>query len=298
MGRYSEVDKQMYKDPNFSNAPSTSKSAENQVAKMENSDYITCFNRLNLIDDAYKNNISIIINHFGENFQKEFIFYSNPTNFFTLFDVDPSYIKTNFDFKQFMNTDFKLFKPKDVIPKTYFTDSYINSSNENFLVLLAIIRDKCYQLYNQFTKSNQKLYERAKELIKNKVTEFEGRNARKEDVYAKFLNQMTIHVKEYLLYTQDLPGFNKIAVEDLNAIHKENVAAMFTLKFHKLHINGECYFMADDIQITRKWSEEIAGVKASDFVFEFHQKLSDLKLTDQEMSLIFPFIITSTGYFF
>jgi hypothetical protein len=286
LGRYSEGDKKRYKDPNF---------VEIQASKMGNNDYISCLNRLSLIDDAHKNNMSLIINHFGENFKKEFVFYAHQTNMHSLFDKDLNNLKINFDFKQFMDSNIGVLKQSDIIPKTYFTSSYINNSNESFLVLLAIIRDKCYQLYNQLTKPFDQMYERAKELIRNKVTDFEGRNASKEDVYAKFLNVMTIHVKEYLLYTKDLPGFSKICINDLNAIHAENMAPMFTLKFHKLHINGECYLMADDIQITRKWSNEIAGIKATDFVFDFHQKLSDLKLTDQEMSLIFPFIMTSTG---
>ena len=249
---------------------------------------INDLNDLKIYDDKQ---ISILKNRVGEILRKELLVYQKPNNSFSLFDIEQNILR-NFNFNEFIIQE-SIFQPSDILPKTSFTDQFLNSNNQSMLFMLTLIRDICYQLYKHLVKPYERQRELAKHLIQNNVNIFPGYDATLDQAWAAIINHLSMHIKTFMEYTKQLPGFDKMDLEDLGAILKENLSFMGSLRVHYLHINDECYFMYDDIQFSRKWLEKLVGEKACDRTLEFHKKLSILKLTDQEMGLFFPFILTS-----
>ena len=228
---------------------------------------------------------------------REFVVYYKSNEPVKLFDIEPVIIQ-NFDYKTLLNTNSKIFKPNtDIIPDTYFTSKLKNTQNESLLILIPLLRDKCYQLYKVLMEPLEKNLEQAQFLVNNNIREFPGCNAPKEQVMSSLLKTLGVYIKSYFLYAKDLPGFNKLCIEDLDTIHKEYCILVFTLFSNKLYINNECYLIFGDVQLTKKLMSLFVGNKAINYIFNFHKKLRDLNMTGYELSLLSPFLLTSTGKF-
>ena len=143
----------------------------------------------------------------------------------------------------------------------------------------------------------EKNLEQAQFLVNNNINEFPGCNTTKEHFMSSLLKTLGVYIKSYLMYAKDLPGFNKLCVEDLDTIHKEYCILIFTLYSNKLYINNECYLIFGDVQLTKKRMSLFVGNKAISYIFNFHKKLKDLNMTGYELSLLAPFLLTSTGKF-
>lgn len=53
--------------------------------------------------------------------------------------------------------------------------------------------------------------------------------------------------------------------------------------------------LPNDLQYTRQWMMKILGKELVETVFEFAERINQLKLTSQEYALIFPVIICRQG---
>lgn len=191
-----------------------------------------------------------------------------------------------------------MYESSTIITNMPFNDLFLTES-DNILLLLTLIRDKVHQLYIELTKPNEMYIERAKELIKNNIKIFEGHDAPEKEVYDAYMEDMQNHAQIFVSFVKNLPGFNNICQKDLTSIINGNLPNLLGFKITKLYINGESYFcMKNNLQLTRDWHIRLFGEAHSNAIFEFHNKLSSLKLTNQEMSLLIPFILTSIGKIF
>ena len=230
----------------------------------------------------------MLVKFVNENLKKEFLINYKPINCYDLFNINPSKMQNNP-----VDLNSKFFNQTNLIPNTYFTQPYLNTKNEGFLFILSMIKDKSFIEYNKFTKPYEKDLERAHYLIANNITQFDGYNATREQALGYLLKYMSNHIKEYLLYTNELPGFDKICIDDLILIHSQNITFFSTLRRIMLVINDELYLMIDDFQLSRSWLTELLGVKITDYLFQFYRHLNGLNLTSYEMAIIFPFMLTS-----
>lgn len=219
------------------------------------------------------------------------LYLQQPTN------VDYQYllnenINNTHSFDYFFNYQPVFFQPKSIVPKTSFTDLFINTENLNLLFQISMIRDKVYHLYLELTDPLQKDLNRAQHLIRNKITKFDGDDATKEEAWFNFMKTLTVHSQALIMMAKELPGFNNLCLKDFNSIIKENITMTFGIKITKFYTEDECYFMIGDIQMTKRWLSKFFGVRFKDFIFEFHRKIRNLKLNNREIALLFPFILT------
>ena len=188
-----------------------------------------------------------------------------------------------------------LFQRSNIIPKTFFTELFVNTENESIIFLLSLIRDKSYQLYIDFTKPLESNLKIAKEIAQSNTKIFPGHDCCIDEVWKSYTNELSSHIKAYVLYARELPGFNKMDVDDFSAILNDSIPPIFGLKITKFFIDDECYLLIDHIQLSRKWMNLLIGKNVSDIIFEFHNKLHSLNITNQELALIFPYVLTSAG---
>jgi hypothetical protein len=260
-------------------------------------DIASSFNKMKLIGFEEEKKLFPFKQYFTNEIKNQFYLYFKSNKISNVFNVDilADSHNLNFDLKTFLYKNSNVFKSVDLIPRTYFTKKYLNTSDESILVLMPIIRNKCYQLYKQFVKPFEKDLDQAHFLVKNNFKVFEGHDVRKEVLFVQIIASLENFIKYYLKYTIDLPGFNKICIEDLNFIYKEFTLTILTLCTNKYYINGECYFMFGNIRQSKKWIYELVGIRAGNYVFDFQKKFQNLNLTEYEIALIFPFVLTSIG---
>jgi hypothetical protein len=62
----------------------------------------------------------------------------------------------------------------------------------------------------------------------------------------------------------------------------------------KAIVDGESYGLIDNgrIQFTRAWSEQILGTEFTDYMFEFAERIQVTQVTDREIALIIPCVLT------
>ena len=287
MGRISQADKRKLFQENVIH----------ETGGEKKDDFTSSFNKLKLIGVEEEQKLLPFKQYCTNEIKKQFYLYFKPNETFRVFDSSIDILADNFNFnlKSFLFKNSNFFKSVDIMPKTYFTNKYLNTKDESILVLMPIIRDKCYQLYNQFAKPLEKDLDRARFLVKNNVKIFEGHDVSKEVFFREVACNLKIIIENYLKYTSDLPGFNKICVQDLNFIHKEGTLIVLLLCTNKYYINDECYFMHGNIQQSKKWIYELVGAKAGVYVFDFQKNFQNLNLTEYEIALIIPFLLTSIG---
>lgn len=220
----------------------------------------------------------------------------NRTNF-DILALDQNLIQT-FDLSIFLNKNFSIFKSQCIIPKTIFTDLFLNSNSENFLIVMSLIRDKVYQLYMEQIKPFEKNIQECSELVKNKTKVFKGQDATREQAWCAFMKQMIWRLKAYLPYAESLPGFDKTCTDDLITTLNDSLPVIFGLLVTKLFVDDECYLQQDEIQFTKRWMIEFVGADLAGCIFNFHNKINELCLTNQEVALLIPFVLTSPGRYF
>jgi hypothetical protein len=217
---------------------------------------------------------------------------NNACDLLKLFDIDKEKYEA-FKYKYLSSSC--LINVSNIVPKTYFTENYFNTENESLLFLLPVLRDKCHQIYTEFLKQFKDDIERAHYLVSNNITVYDGHNATKEEFMSCFFQYLAKQTKLCMNYASKIPGCNKLCADDYNKIIKQNYFALMNIHTIKLFFNNECFIMMNNMQLSRKWIVEVMGQKGCDYFFAFLNSLNSLKLTDQEMSLLIPFLLTSTG---
>ena len=187
------------------------------------------------------------------------------------------------------------FKFLDIVPKTFYTQNLINSHEENILLLLPLLRDKSYQLYNQLTSPFELGLENAFYLAKNNIKIYPGQDASLEEFISSAYAFNEHFIKNYIIYTSELPGFARICMEDLTNIVKSMILVVLFLCTSKYFVNDECYLMVCDIQLTKNRICDMVGSESCEFIFSFHRFFQNLNLTSNENALLIPFILSSLG---
>jgi hypothetical protein len=218
-----------------------------------------------------------------------------PRNSFDLTSYFTHLSDRNENFDYFFKYQPIFSEPATLVPQTSFTSLFMDSENINFVFLISMIRDKVYHLYVNFTKCLEKNLEIYKMLTDKNIKIFSGSDASKEEAWSCYLTNIQHHIKSYIKFSKELPGLNYLTIRDFNAILNDNLPILFGLKITKLYTDKEGYFMMGDIQLTRKWLTKFFGKTMCECIFEFHRQIKNLKLTDQELALLFPFILTSLG---
>ena len=233
-----------------------------------------------------------ILQQCNEVFNREFLKSYKPAHHTTT--VNQSLL-CKIDLNQLLCSVSMPFKFLDIVPKTYYTQNLINSQEENILLLLPLLRDKCYQLYNHLISPFELGLENAFYLIKNNIKIFPGQDATREEFISSVFAFNENFIRNYISYTSELPGFARICLEDLTSIHKELILVILFLCTSKYFVNDECYLMMCNIQLTRNRICDMLGFESCEYIFSFHRFFQNLNLTSNENALLIPFILSSLG---
>ena len=154
------------------------------------------------------------------------------------------------------------------------------------------------QLFLDQRKPFEPMFERARFIIENQINESSKSFASKDEVLKRVEMLLMKHTQDYLDLIQNIPGFiDLLDLNDVVSLAQDNLCFIFGLKVTHLFINNEFYAVIEDFQLSKKWMELLLGSEMAKRVFEFHESLNNLNLTDQEIALLIPILLTSPSNF-
>ncbi|CAF0911850.1 unnamed protein product [Brachionus calyciflorus] len=179
--------------------------------------------------------------------------------------------------------------------QTYFSEKYLNKSNENKTIVLTILRNKSLKVFREQTKEFEGHEIRALNLIENgyqsnrtNLTKNYIQYVKKKDLFF-----LATHVLSMLEIFRDLPGFQRLSPSDVKTLLCEQFFTILGIRTIKLFLNGDYFLMLDStIQMDKFLFEMIMGENVTKEVFTFYDKLNSLELTDAEIALLIPFYLS------
>jgi hypothetical protein len=166
-------------------------------------------------------------------------------------------------------------------------------------MIISLLREKVLELYLDQREPYDIILDQARYLIANKVTVFDGHDACKERVLNSTQELLSKHTSKYISFIQKLPGLTDcIDTNDLVMLAQDNLCLVFAMKVTNLFIENECYLCLNGVQLSRKWMDSLLGTDIANRVFQFHSFFNQLKLTDHEIALLIPILITSPCKYF
>ena len=249
-------------------------------------------NTSNKVDDNNNNNNQILT--LAKQLDEQLVFKNQNFSKFDFSELN-YLISQNFDTKKFFKSNYKLFRAPCLIDQKFFNDLFINSEKENILFILSIIRDKCYQSFIEHTQSLQKNVAFVKDTLKKRLPLNDNPPMTKDEAWGHFLKALSDIIISYVAFTRELPGFNILDKEDFTVIINFNIPFTLPVLISNLFINNESYINYNKKFVTKKYMDQFFGLKISNYMFDFHRKFNNLSLTNQEIALLIPFILTSSG---
>ena len=106
------------------------------------------------------------------------------------------------------------------------------------------------------------------------------------------MKKTTVFYKSYSSFVRNLPGFDKINLDDLFKLSINNCPIINCLSKYELYIDGEFYLITEGIHIKRKLLEQFFSKQVIDYLFEFYKKLAKIDLSRKEMGLLMAYMLT------
>jgi hypothetical protein len=111
-----------------------------------------------------------------------------------------------------------------------------------------------------------------------------------------FMQEISYMTKSLFFYSKQYPGFDRLSSRDLVKMLVSNMLVVGGLRVHKLFINDDYYLICENnVQFSRRNMYKIFGVALTNAIFHYHSQLGSLCLSDQEVSLLVPYILTTTS---
>nr|ASL70585.1 nuclear receptor [Brachionus plicatilis] len=184
----------------------------------------------------------------------------------------------------------------------YFPGVDIISMNqscvENGLLTLSVLRDKCYQIFLECNYEFDHVhYEKAVKLAESGGRPHEHFSSMcKKSIIERFLPALQKNIKTSIDYIRKLPGFGSLSHKEFEHVVIDRIFLVITLRVAKLFIDGEFYLFLDldeGVYFSRTIMNKAYGPNLTNDIFEFLDKFNQLKLTDQELSVFIPAVISS-----
>ena len=177
--------------------------------------------------------------------------------------------------------------------KSFVEKKIFQSENEMFLI--SSVKDKVYQLYSNFTK-NSPILNKTKEKMKSKeYIDSKCEMISNGEILAAMAQLMEQFSKWLIGFVTELPGFDKFSSQDFDTL-----IANSTMHLHGLHQNE--FFIDDELlaiignhprcfQMSRNRMNVAFGLFKANLIFTVQSKFKKLKLTQNEISILYPFSI-------
>jgi hypothetical protein len=209
-------------------------------------------------------------------------------------------------FQNLLNSPDRLFTPTttstSLVERTY-------GPKNAALELMFMLREKCYQMFLEFRRPTEGDYRRAVEIVARKKQAAKrgeideqlpiGHDTSKTRILSLLLAYFAENAKSMAIYAKQLPGFYRLCDQDLYAIVFNSTMAVLSFKTERLFIDGEHYTMlADDVQCSKYLMYQVNDLinpHLNDHIFAYYEMLLRLKLTDYELALLAPLVLSSPG---
>ncbi|CAF0864734.1 unnamed protein product [Brachionus calyciflorus] len=199
-----------------------------------------------------------------------------------------------------------LLKSLNIHTANYFPDVEITNLTqnnlENGLLMLSLLRDKCYQIFLEYNHEFNKIhYDKALSLL-NRMETDDGetikcnKNLTVKQIWDYFLPALQKNINSSIVYFKNLPGFSQLSDYDFKRCVIDRVFIVITLRVAKLYIDKEFYLylhLDDEVYFSRELMEKAYGSELAKDIFGFFDRFAELKLTDYEISVLIPAVVSN-----
>ncbi len=179
---------------------------------------------------------------------------------------------------------------------TYFLRMSFENSNQLFFNSL---REKTFHTYTNYSSRYDKMFEKAIFYSSRCLTSVDGlseNQVKLSDIWNAVMCTISNDLNYFIKFLLSFPGFSYLKRNDFNNLLKENLLTIYVLTTLRLYINDELYYTLDgDLQYSKKRMRMAYGDQVVEKVFSAAKKLYEIKITDCELALFIPHIITLTG---
>jgi hypothetical protein len=109
----------------------------------------------------------------------------------------------------------------------------------------------------------------------------------------KQLSEYTSNLLDQIVITEDEPT-SRVSAGDKIMLLRNSIFVLWIVLARKLIIGEELYLTMGNgrMQLTRRWMEGLLGREFTDYAFQFLHNLIDSGLSDREMALFVPCVLT------
>lgn len=160
-------------------------------------------------------------------------------------------------------------------------------------VTIDKIRDDFYKFYKKhILKCNY--FISSSNLLNKRIIIREDQNEHTSEVIKNSFARTFYFQNKWLIdLVKDWPFFSNLSDVDFTAlIHKSQFLA-FAFKITEFKVGGECYSVFEDnVWHSKKLMIKHFGLQTTERSFQVHNNLNELKLTEKERALFYPFIMS------
>ena len=191
-----------------------------------------------------------------------------------------------------------VFNSDDLIVNTMCSNYLVKIENQNYFIFISLLKDKIYQLYNEYYEKlwlNQiNTKESIENILKNETdTDPEYTVAEMADSLVK----TSVDFGQWAVsFLKLLPGLNKLTTDDLTDLVYDRIFLLMNIQFSSLYFNDELYFLLHDYKrFSKKWVNLLAGNGCFEARYKFCSKFQRFNLSKKELALLYPLIISTSG---
>ena len=183
----------------------------------------------------------------------------------------------------------QLFDWKTDMPITIFR-------SESDLFLISVLKDKVFQLYKKHIQLSQLLVN-SRECHKNKnYIDSSVENVPVDDLLRGLIGSISEHSKWLTRFARELPGFSFINVDDFMQMVSSGAMLLFGMQTNQFYYNNENHtVISNNYQMSRSRMNKLMGTFKTGLLFEFHFVFKKLCMSENEIALLYPFILTSSN---
>lgn len=168
-----------------------------------------------------------------------------------------------------------------------------NKIIENNNLLIGTLKETVYRVFLEYRSDYDLLYEKALDLIKKGVKPVNDPSKMSNECLRNYVSMnVSDNANKLINYIKTLPGFENLNSKEQFTVMNKCFLTAHGFKEDKLFIDDEIYLMIGDLYSNRLVRRLVLGDNLADLEFKFHQIIKTLKLTDREISLIVPYMMS------
>lgn len=186
-------------------------------------------------------------------------------------------------------------EPKNLLDKRNLFNSSTTSlssdviKSEKELIMITILRDKVYHLYKIHIKESI-LLNNGREKLRNTI--FTNENVPVEKLFEAAVSIISCYSKWLTNFAKELPGFNNLKSNDLMKMISNAFILKVYLQLSEFYRGEESYIISpNNVFLSRARMNTAFGEFTTTASFLVVAKLGQLKLTEKETSLYYPFAL-------